>query len=156
MSTDRVSVSTTVSASPDAVYALVSDVTRYGEWSPENVSGVWLDGATKGAVGSRFKGKNKRRVSWTTTSKVTKAEPGKVFEFETGKGPDTRWRYELRAIDGGGTEVTETVEILEEPGSLMRFLTKIGTGVAWDERMADLERGMRATLDGIRATAQRV
>jgi hypothetical protein len=149
---DRVSVSTTVDASPTAVYALVSDVTRYGEWSPENVSGVWQEGVAAGAVGSRFKGKNKRRLSWTTTSAVTKAEPGKVFEFETGKGPDTRWRYDLRALDSGGTEVTETMEIVEQPGAFLRFLTKLATGLPWDQRVSDLERGMRTTLDGIRAT----
>jgi hypothetical protein len=137
------------------VYDLVSDVTRYGEWSPENVSGVWLDGAPKGTVGARFKGKNKRKLSWTTTSEVTKAEPGTVFEFATGKAPDTRWRYEIRALDGGTCEVTETLEMVEQPGAVMRFMTKVATGVPWDQRIADLESGMRTTLDGVRAAAER-
>jgi len=155
MSGDRVSVSTTVAASPDVLYGLVSDVTRYGEWSPENVSGTWLDGAAKGTVGARFKGRNKRKLSWTTTSKVTEAEPGKVFEFETGKKPDTRWRYEIRPIDASSCEVTETMEMVEQPGAVMRFLTKVATGVPWDQRVADLETGMQKTLDGVRAAAER-
>jgi hypothetical protein len=148
-----VSVSTTVPAAPEAAYALVSDVTRYGEWSPENVSGEWVGGATGPAVGAEFKGKNKRRFGWTTTSKVTKAD-GSVFEFETGTKADTRWRYEVRPAAGGHSEVTETVEIVREPGAFLRFLTKLATGVSWDQRMADLENGMRTTLDGVRRAAE--
>ena len=40
------SASIHVSAQPDAVYALISDVTRMGEWSPETRSCEWLDGAS--------------------------------------------------------------------------------------------------------------
>jgi hypothetical protein len=96
---DRLSVSTTVAASRAAVHDLVSDVTRDGEWSPESVSGAWLDGALK-ATGGALEGKEKRTLSWTTTSKVTTAEPGTVFEFEMGKAPDTLWRDEIRPLDG--------------------------------------------------------
>ena len=154
MSPKSVSVSTKVAAPPDKVYALVSDVTKYGDWSPENLSGVWIDGASGPAVGARFKGKNKRRLPWTTTSKVTKAD-GSTFEFETGKKADTRWRYDVRAgDDAGSSEVTETVEVLTEPGAVLRWLTKLATGIPWDQRMADLEQGMRTTLDGVRRTAE--
>jgi hypothetical protein len=149
-----VSVSTKVAAAPDSVYALVCDVTKYGEWSPENVSSEWIDGATGPAVGARFKGKNKRRLPWTTTSRVTKAD-GSTFEFETGKKADTRWRYEVAAgDDAGSSKVTETAEILEEPGAILRWLTKLATGIPWDQRMADLENGMRTTLDGVRRAAE--
>jgi len=30
-----------IHASPEAVYALVSDLPRMGEWSPENIGGEW-------------------------------------------------------------------------------------------------------------------
>ena len=154
MTLGSVRVSTQIDASSEAVYALVSDVTRYGEWSPENVSGVWREGAAPGTVGARFKGKNKRKLSWTTTSTVSRAVPGEVFEFETGKAPDTRWRYDLRALDGGRTELTETAEVLEEPGAVIKWLTKLATGVPWSERLADIEKGMRTTLDGVRRSAE--
>jgi polyketide cyclase/dehydrase/lipid transport protein len=30
-----------IHASPEAVYDLVSDLPRMGEWSPENIGGEW-------------------------------------------------------------------------------------------------------------------
>jgi Polyketide cyclase / dehydrase and lipid transport len=30
-----------INASPEAVYDLVSDLPRMGEWSPENIGGEW-------------------------------------------------------------------------------------------------------------------
>src|SRR5918993_1034186 len=43
---DRDEVSTVVAAPPETVYALVADVTRTPEFSPEVTSCRWLDGAT--------------------------------------------------------------------------------------------------------------
>jgi hypothetical protein len=34
-------------------------------------------------------------------------------------------------------------------------MTKLGTGVPWNERSDDLERGMRQTLDSLKAVAER-
>jgi uncharacterized protein YndB with AHSA1/START domain len=51
---DVVSVERTIAASPDALWKMVSDVTRMGEWSPENTGGEWLKGATGPAVGAKF------------------------------------------------------------------------------------------------------
>ena len=44
-----------VAAPPAAVYALVSDMPRMGEFSPETVGGRWADGAT-GSVGDSYFG----------------------------------------------------------------------------------------------------
>jgi hypothetical protein len=33
-------------------------------------------------------------------------------------------------------------------------MTKLGTGVAWDERSDDLEKGMRQTLEALKAVAE--
>ena len=46
-----------IDASPETVYAMVSDITRMGEWSPEAVGGRWVDGGT-GQVGDWFVGEN--------------------------------------------------------------------------------------------------
>ena len=55
---DRDEVSVVVAADPAAVYALVSDVTRTPEFSPEVTAVRWLDGATGPAVGARFEAVN--------------------------------------------------------------------------------------------------
>ena len=45
-----------VAAPVEAVWQVVSDVTRTGEWSHECLGVEWLDGATRAAVGARFRG----------------------------------------------------------------------------------------------------
>ena len=81
-------VTVTVAAPPAEVFALVSDVTRIGEFSPETFDAEWLDGADGPAVGARFRGHVKRNgrgpVYWTTC-KVTWCEPERDFGF----GPTT-------------------------------------------------------------------
>lgn len=52
-------VTVEIAAAPDKVYAMVSDITRMGEWSPECVSCRWAKGATGPAVGARFKATNR-------------------------------------------------------------------------------------------------
>jgi len=141
-----------ISAPREQVWAMVSDVTRIGEWSPEAVAGEWLDGATGPAVGARFKGRSKRRGSWSTTCTVTAATPGREFAFSVGKG-ETTWRYDLSPVDGG-SRVTESFEIVKVPGPIGRWSTKLGTGVAWEDREADLVLGMRETLRRLKAAAE--
>ena len=75
-------MNTHVSAPPEKLYDLVSDVTRMGEWSPETAKCESIGGATGPAVGARFKGTNKRRVWWSTDATVVAAERGRRFAFE--------------------------------------------------------------------------
>jgi uncharacterized protein YndB with AHSA1/START domain len=104
-----------IQASPEKVYAMLTDVTRMGQWSPECVKAEWVGGATGPAVGARFKGHNKLNwlVRWSSTPTVKVADPGKEFTFETGKPgkEQTRWTYRF-APKGGGTELTESFEAL--------------------------------------------
>ena len=91
-------VEETVAASPLVLSRLVSDVTRMGEWSPENTSCRWLGGATTPSVGARFKGTNRRGWRrWSTTCTVTEAEPGRRFAFDVRSGPlaISSWSYEF-------------------------------------------------------------
>src|ERR1044071_9232575 len=106
------SVTVHMDAPPEQVWALVSDVTRIGEFSPETFEAEWLDGATGPAVGARFRGHVRRNgrgpVYWPACT-VTADEPGK--EFTCGVGPPGKalnpWSYRLEAADGG-TDVTES------------------------------------------------
>jgi uncharacterized protein YndB with AHSA1/START domain len=141
-----------IEASPESVYAMVSDITRMGEWSPENTGGEWLDGAAGPAVGARFKGKNKRKGGWSTKCTVTAADPGREFAFDVGKG-ETKWRYRFESA-GGGTDVIESFEIVKVPGAIGKFFTKVGTGLPWSEREADMLRGVEQTLSNLKAKAE--
>ena len=104
------SVTARIAASADDLYALVSDVRRMGEWSPENVGGRWLGGVSAPAVGARFRGSNRRGWRrWSTTCTVVAAEPGRTFAFEVAFSvvPASRWTYAFQP-DGDATVVTET------------------------------------------------
>jgi hypothetical protein len=147
------SVTVHVDATPDVVWALVSDVTRIGRYSPETFEAEWLDGATGPAVGARFRGHVKRNgigpVYWTTCS-VTECEPGRVFTFGVG-APDkamNTWSYRLEPAPDGGTDVTESFRL-----SPMLPLRVYWTLFGWARGRTNRE-GMRTTLERIKAEAE--
>jgi hypothetical protein len=51
---DHDEVRLVIAATPDTLYALIADVTRIPEFSPEILECRWLDGATGPAVGARL------------------------------------------------------------------------------------------------------
>ena len=97
------SVTVHMSASPEVVWGLLSDVTRIGELSPETFEAEWVGDATGPAVGAKFRGhvkRNGRGPTYWTTCRVSECEPGKVFAFDVvGAGDRTMntWRYDLEA-----------------------------------------------------------
>ena len=149
------SVSVDIAAPPDEVYALVSDITRMGEWSPECYSCTWTKGATGPEVGARFKAKNKggRGPGWSNSPVVTVADPGQEFAFNrSGPGIGSyTWRYRLEPT-ATGTTLTESFDADQPLGSAMTWITMKWTGS--EDRDADLHDGMIATLDRIKAAAE--
>src|SRR5688500_19805280 len=105
---DRDEVSTVVAAPPEDVYALVADVTRTPEFSPEVVSCRWLDGATGPAVGARFEAVNASAAGkrWKNQPVVTVAEPGREFAFTRTEplAGTIAWSYRFER-EGSGTRV---------------------------------------------------
>jgi len=148
-------VSIDIAAPPDRVYALVSDITRMGEWSPECVRCSWTKGATGPAVGARFKATNKggRGPAWFNTPTVTAAEPGRIFEFNR-NGPGIgsyTWRYVMEPT-ATGTRLTESFDAERPLGPVMTWITEKWTGS--NDRDADLHRGMTTTLSRLKAAAE--
>lgn len=111
----EVSAETHITASPNEVYATVSDLPRSSEWSVECTGGQWISGtpATAGAV---FRGENHRsedvvawapvvRGEWTTESEVVEATPGRAFRWairdRAGQRQESVWSFETRAADHG-------------------------------------------------------
>lgn len=94
-----ISRSVDLAADPMAVWSIVTDLPNMGELSPENVGGVWLDGATGPSVGARFRGTNRNgRRKWWTRVLVVECEPPRWFRFDVRSSFGmlvSRWAYEL-------------------------------------------------------------
>ena len=153
---DHDSVSLHMRAYPESIYALVADVTRTPEFSPELVECRWLRGATGPAVGARFKARNKmpNRPAFSNKPVVTVADPGRAFAFARTEpfGGTVEWRYEF-ASDGDGTLVTESYSVTKPVSRFGWFI--IGTLFGRKDRRADLHAGMEQTLQRLRQVAER-
>ncbi len=148
----RDSVTVHMNASAEDVWALLSDVTRIGRYSPETFEAEWLDGATGPAVGARFRGHVKRNgigpTYWSPCT-VTACEPGREFAFGVGspKKPLNVWRYRLEPA-GNGTDVTESFQ-LADTAPLKLYWALLGWARGRTNR-----RGMQTTLERIKAEVE--
>lgn len=142
-----------ITASPEEVYAAISDVTRMGEWSEECHTCEWHEGSTGPAVGVGFDGHNRHgEHEWTTQGTIVEAEPGRAFTFECsmyGMHYAT-WGYRIEPIEGG-CRVTEWTDDLR-PESAVEFARQV-TGI--DDRTARNHQTMSHTLDRLAAALER-
>jgi len=149
---DPVNVSREIAASPDRLYGMVSDVTRMGEWSPENEGGEWLGDVSGAQAGARFRATNRvGDKSWKTVATVVDADPARRFAFRVGFGPVkvAEWSYTFEAT-AGGCRVTEGWTDLR-PG-WFKPISRLGTGVT--DRAAHNRTGMEQTLQRLAAAAE--
>jgi uncharacterized protein YndB with AHSA1/START domain len=148
-----ISVTREIAAPPEQVWALVSDMTRMGEWSPEATGGTWLKGATGPAIGAKFKGTNAAGgKKWSTTCEVTECVPGERFGFQVTGGPFkvAAWDYEFETT-GTGTRVTESWTDQRHP-ILAKIFGKV-TGVP--DRASHNRVNMERTLESLERAATR-
>jgi len=147
-----VSVEREIAADPEAVWALVSDLPKMGDWSPENDGGSWAGGATTAAVGAVFKGRNHNgRRRWRTSVEVVECDPPKrlVFRLKVGPLAGCDWIYELSPTESGCL-VTESW--VDDRGWLLIKVGGLVSGVA--DRATYNRAGMEATLENLAAAAE--
>jgi hypothetical protein len=141
-----------VACPPEAVYEMVSDITRMGEWSPV-CKACWWDDGDGPRPGAWFTGRNELpERTWETRSQVVVAERGREFAFAVG-GSWARWGYTFAGVDGE-TLVTESWEFL--PDGIARFHTRYGDDAeAQIANRAEAARlGIPATLAAIKKAAE--
>jgi uncharacterized protein YndB with AHSA1/START domain len=140
-----------IAAPPEKIWALVTDLPRMGEWSPENAGGKWVKGATGPALGSVFEGTNKngRFRRWTTNVTIIACEPNTLFEFAVTSGPlaVATWRYEFEKTEAG-CRVTESW--VDQRKRWFAILAR----VAGDHSPAHAEKEMTATLANLAAAVE--
>ncbi|MGE0879319.1 MAG: SRPBCC family protein [Acidimicrobiia bacterium] len=149
---ERLSITRDIAASPDAVYAAISDVTRMGEWSEECVACQWHDGFDGPVVGATFDGHNRRdEKAWTTQGKVVEAEPGRAFTFECSMfGVHfSTWGYVLEPTPDG-CRVTEWTDDLRTPEAIEFAHRKSGVS----DRPERNRQTMSGTLERLAAALE--
>ena len=145
-----------IDAPPDVVWAMVTDMERYGEWSSENTGGYWRKGADgvpgTGKVGDMFVGVNRRGDDeWKAPVEIVQRDEGRVFGFVTG-GMDYNialWQYQVEANESGGTKLIEYYEL-----RTLSPLMKENGQPEIDRRRNNMIESIRATLEGMKATAE--
>ena len=150
-------VSVHMEAPVEKVWALVSDVTRIGEFSPETFEAKWTRGSTGPEVGASFAGHVRRNgvgpVYWSPCQ-VTKCVENEVFEFVVGteKVGVNNWGYRLEKDpnpDGTvGTKVTEYFRL--EPMLPIRLYWSVMGHL----RGRTNEKGMRTTLERMKKVVE--
>ncbi len=104
-----------VDADLDAVWDVVRDVTRVGEWSHECVGVAWLGGATAATPGARFRGRNKQGIfRWGRVCEIVTATPYELVwrTVPSALYPDsTEWTIRLQRT-GNATQIEQSFTVL--------------------------------------------
>lgn len=139
-----------VSAQPERVWALVTDLPRMARWSPQVLKTIVRgDGV---GLGTRTVNINRRGpLVWPTRSKVIRFEPHREFAFRI-KDNFTIWSFTLEPT-ASGTRIVQRREAPDGTSEISSRLVKavMGGQVSFTE---ELRAGMRQTLSRIKAEAE--
>ena len=146
---ETLTASTEVRASAEQIYAVISDVTRIPEWSPETTRAEWL-------APDRFQAWNRRRLGrWRTTANVVEAEPGHRFSFvvQALGGDWTQWTYLIEAgSTAGATRLTEVFRMCVPLPRAAVVFERLFLFVR--DRRADLQKNLDVSVDRIRTIVE--
>ena len=148
------SATVTVAASPEAVYDLVADVSRMGEWSPVCTGCEWQDDARTRFVGSNAVGGR----TWQTICRVEVAARGREFTFVNtgmdGSADLVKWSNRVAPADGG-CELTEAWEVLPAyPASRLERQPDLDLTSALGQSLENARAGITQTLAALKTAAE--
>jgi uncharacterized protein YndB with AHSA1/START domain len=147
--------SVVIHAPPEAVWSVVSDVTRVGEWSGECRGCVWVGGSKIAATGARFRGRNRRgAMRWTRLNEIVRAEAPNELVWRTvpsGPYPDSvEWHLGITA-KAQGCEVIESFRVVKIPKVMEWGLSIVMP--AHRDRTQDLADDLNRLKNLVEATA---
>ncbi|TQR82546.1 SRPBCC family protein [Mycobacterium hodleri] len=138
-----------IDASPEAVWALVSDLSLMPKWSPQ-CKLMKAFGPLR--PGTRTVNVNRRNyLFWPTSSRITEVVPERKLAFRVNEN-NTVWSYELEPT-ATGTRLTESrhAENGVKPVSNLLVNTMMGGVPNFELELVD---GMNASLSRIKAAAE--
>jgi uncharacterized protein YndB with AHSA1/START domain len=152
-----------IDADATTVYAMVTDIARMGDWSPENVGGRWLGAATL-EMGARFRGDNRRglrgpnpngALRWHTVCTVTEVDPRHRFAFTVAfLGREVaEWCYSFEETGGMCTVTERWTDRRSEPDrhiddAYVRFALRMKDRGQWNLQ------NIRTTLANLKEKAE--
>jgi uncharacterized protein YndB with AHSA1/START domain len=143
-----------VQAPPERVWALLADLSRMPEWSPELVRMLPLKpGGLR--VGQWYLGINHRKAAvWPTRSVVSALEPGRMVAWDT-TSSGARWIWELAPAndDGSATTLVHRRPVPRRITALSRVFAPLALGGS-EEHADELEQGMAQTVVRLKAAAE--
>jgi uncharacterized protein YndB with AHSA1/START domain len=143
-------------------WALVCDVERIGEFSPECVAAWWVPGYPARAVGGRFEGRNRvidgeSTGEWIRPCEVVVFDPPHEFAWVVGDRfdgtPATRWAFRVLP-DPAGCRLRQEFRHYPDGLSGLRLHAQAHPEQAADlitARRRDLHVGMTTTLQRMNA-----
>jgi uncharacterized protein YndB with AHSA1/START domain len=151
-------VDVVVDAPPAAVWEVVGDPRRTGEWSHECHDVAFVDGSTAPRVGARFRGRNTvGRNTWTRTCEIVRYEPGRAISWRTVSTAiyrdSTIWTITLEPDASGGTHVLQRYEVVRLSPLMERLLYLVVP--AHRDRHDALESDLRRIGEAARAREPR-
>jgi uncharacterized protein YndB with AHSA1/START domain len=152
-----VEVGVLVHAPVERVWELVTDIELPAEFSAEFCGASWLDDGPR--LAARFVGRNRHPAigEWETTSTVTRFEPPRAFGWDVSDpdNPSSSWWF-LLDPEPDGVRLRQGTRMGPAPSGLSIAITAMPDKeeriVA--RRLAELERNMRATVEGIKQLAE--
>ncbi len=144
-----------IAAPPATVWALISDVRRMPEWSPQVTSTRLRAGFERCEVGTEFTNRNHEgELEWTTHGEITQYDEDRVIAFRIAENWVV-WSFSLEpAPDGtGGTLLTQRRETPDGLSDLSQEWTEAFLG-GQGPFTATMRAGMRQTLERIKAAAE--
>ncbi|MFC9435433.1 SRPBCC family protein [Nocardia sp. NPDC057030] len=138
-----------IAAPPDKVWAVVSNLKRMPEFSPQCVRMVPLGTPKPGTWVFNLNTDGKKY--WPTTARIVRFEPNQVFAFKINENRSI-WSYTLEPTETG----TRLIERRDMPNGTTWFSRKsidaaLGGELPFEE---SLVRGMNETLDKIKTVVE--
>lgn len=148
-----------IAASPDAVWALVSDIELPARFSNEFQGATWLHPDTPPGIGMQFVGRNEHPAigSWQVTCTVIEWVEGRTFGWLVGdpEAAAASWRFDLEP-HRDGTRLRFWAQMGPGPSGVT---TVIGRNPDAEEqivanRLEQWRENMMATVAGIKDLAE--
>ena len=141
-----------LAAAPSAVWAVIHDVRRMPEWSPQVTSARLRSGFDEVALGAEFTNRNAiGELEWTTHAEITEFTPGERIAFKVAENWVT-WSFDLEPTETG-TRLIQRRVAPEGISDLSRELTDGFMG-GQESFSATMREGMRETLERIKQTVE--